>query len=111
MRSITEIRRAFTYNAQNAIIVRGTADQVALAEKLIAGPGQAEVRSGDRRDRDGGEPDAHPGPGGHPHHGRLAGIRSPDYLHAARIRSQQQQRRRRPGQEPRRRSQQPPAPA
>ncbi len=35
VRSVTEIRRAFTYGAQNAILVRGTADQVALAEKLI----------------------------------------------------------------------------
>jgi general secretion pathway protein D len=35
VRSVTEIRRAFTYNAQNAILVRGTTDQVALAEKLI----------------------------------------------------------------------------
>lgn len=36
VRSVTEIRRAFTFNAQNAILVRGTTDQVALAEKLIA---------------------------------------------------------------------------
>ncbi len=35
VRSVTEIRRAFTYGAQNAILVRGTTDQVALAEKLI----------------------------------------------------------------------------
>ena len=35
VRSVTEIRRAFTYGAQNAILVRGTSDQVALAEKLI----------------------------------------------------------------------------
>jgi general secretion pathway protein D len=35
IRSVTEIRRAFTYNAQYAILVRGTADQVALAEKLV----------------------------------------------------------------------------
>jgi general secretion pathway protein D len=35
VRSVTEIRRAFTYNSQFAILVRGTADQVALAEKLI----------------------------------------------------------------------------
>ena len=35
VRSVTEIRRAFTYNSQMAILVRGTADQVALAEKLI----------------------------------------------------------------------------
>ena len=35
VRSVTEIRRAFTYNAQNAILMRGTADQMALAEKLI----------------------------------------------------------------------------
>ncbi|HYP07213.1 MAG TPA: cohesin domain-containing protein [Bryobacteraceae bacterium] len=35
VRSVAEIRRAFTYNAQNAILIRGTADQVALAEKLI----------------------------------------------------------------------------
>jgi general secretion pathway protein D len=35
IRSIAEIRRAFTYNAMNAIMVRDTADKVALAEKLI----------------------------------------------------------------------------
>jgi general secretion pathway protein D len=35
VRSVTEIRRAFTYNAQWAILLRGTADQIALAEKLI----------------------------------------------------------------------------
>ena len=35
VRSVAEIRRAFTYNAQNAILIRGTTDQVALAEKLI----------------------------------------------------------------------------
>ena len=35
VRSITDIRRMFTYNAQNAIVVRGTPDQVALAEKLF----------------------------------------------------------------------------
>ncbi len=36
VRSVTEIRRAFAYNAQYAIMLRGTADQIALAEKLIA---------------------------------------------------------------------------
>lgn len=35
VRSVTEIRRVYTYNAQKAILVRGTADAVALAEKLI----------------------------------------------------------------------------
>jgi general secretion pathway protein D len=35
VRSLTEIRRVFTYNAQKAMLVRGTVDQVALAEKLI----------------------------------------------------------------------------
>ncbi len=35
IRAITDIRRVFTSNAQNAIIVRGSADAVALAEKLI----------------------------------------------------------------------------
>ncbi len=35
IRSVTDIRRLFTYNAQNAILVRATADQVALAEKLL----------------------------------------------------------------------------
>jgi general secretion pathway protein D len=35
IRSVTDIRRLFTYNAQNAIIARATADQIALAEKLI----------------------------------------------------------------------------
>jgi len=35
VRTVTEMRRVFTYNAQKALIVRGTADAVALAEKLI----------------------------------------------------------------------------
>ncbi len=35
VRSLTEIRRVFTYNAQHAILMRGTPDQIALAEKLI----------------------------------------------------------------------------
>ena len=35
LRAITDIRRVFTSTAQNAIIVRGTTDQVALAEKII----------------------------------------------------------------------------
>lgn len=35
IRSITEIRRAYTYNSLWAIVVRGTADQVSLAEKLL----------------------------------------------------------------------------
>lgn len=36
LRSVTDIRRVFTYNAQNIIMVRGTVDQVALAEKLVS---------------------------------------------------------------------------
>ena len=35
VRSLTEIRRVFTYNAQKAILMRATPDQIALAEKLI----------------------------------------------------------------------------
>jgi len=35
VRGVTDIRRLYTCAAQNAIIVRGTVDQVALAEKLI----------------------------------------------------------------------------
>lgn len=35
IRALTDIRRVFTSAAQGAIIVRGTTDQVALAEKLI----------------------------------------------------------------------------
>lgn len=35
LRTITEIRRLLTYNAQMAILVRGTADAVTLAQKLI----------------------------------------------------------------------------
>jgi len=35
IRSLTEIRRVYTYNAQKALLIRGTVDQVALAEKLI----------------------------------------------------------------------------
>jgi len=36
IRSVVEIQKIFTYQAQNAIIVRGEADKVALAEKLVA---------------------------------------------------------------------------
>lgn len=35
IRTVAEIRRVFTYNAQKAMVVRGSVDQVALAEKLI----------------------------------------------------------------------------
>ncbi len=35
IRSVVEARRMFVYNAQNAILMRGTADQVAMVEKLI----------------------------------------------------------------------------
>ncbi|HYK59149.1 MAG TPA: hypothetical protein VEV85_06920, partial [Bryobacteraceae bacterium] len=35
IRTVADIRRVYTYNAQKAMVVRGTADQVALAEKLI----------------------------------------------------------------------------
>lgn len=36
LRTLTDIRRVLTYNAHNALMVRGTVDQVALAEKVIA---------------------------------------------------------------------------
>jgi len=36
VRSITDIRRMFTYNAQNAVMCRGSVDQIALAEKLFS---------------------------------------------------------------------------
>jgi hypothetical protein len=36
VRSIAEIRRVFTYNAAKAVAMRGSADQIALAEFLIA---------------------------------------------------------------------------
>jgi general secretion pathway protein D len=35
VRSVADIQRLFVYNAQNAIIARGEADRVALAEKII----------------------------------------------------------------------------
>ncbi len=35
IRTVAEIRRVFTYNAQRAMIVRDTIDKVALAEKLV----------------------------------------------------------------------------
>lgn len=35
VRSVTDIRRVFTYNALGAIVVRGEVDKVVLAEKLI----------------------------------------------------------------------------
>ncbi len=36
VRSALEVRRMFTYNPQNAIVVRGTVDQMLLVEKLLA---------------------------------------------------------------------------
>jgi hypothetical protein len=36
VRTTTQVRRLFTYNATRAITLRGTADQVAMAERLIA---------------------------------------------------------------------------
>ena len=68
VRSVTEIRRLFTYNAQMAILVRGTADQVLLAEKLIQDLDKPKRRSGDRRHRDGGELQPHPRPRRQPGH-------------------------------------------
>ncbi|MGA2589592.1 MAG: cohesin domain-containing protein [Bryobacteraceae bacterium] len=35
VRSVADIQRLFVYNAQNAIIARGEADKIALAEKII----------------------------------------------------------------------------
>jgi general secretion pathway protein D len=35
IRTVAEIRRVFTYNAQRAMVVRDTVDKVALAEKLV----------------------------------------------------------------------------
>lgn len=35
IRTLADIRRVYAYNAQRAMVVRGTADQVALAEKLV----------------------------------------------------------------------------
>ncbi len=35
VRTVSEIRRVFTYNAQKAMVVRGPVDAVALAEKLV----------------------------------------------------------------------------
>jgi general secretion pathway protein D len=35
LRALTEIRRLFQYNSMNAIVARGTVDQIALLEKLI----------------------------------------------------------------------------
>ncbi len=35
IRSVADIRRVFTYNAQKALVVRGTVDAVALAEKMV----------------------------------------------------------------------------
>src|SRR5688572_28272972 len=36
LRSVCDIRRVFTYNSQNVIVVRGEVDKVALADKLVA---------------------------------------------------------------------------
>ena len=35
IRSVSDVRRMFTFNAQNAVVVRDTADKVALVEKLL----------------------------------------------------------------------------
>ncbi|MEP7362931.1 MAG: cohesin domain-containing protein [Acidobacteriota bacterium] len=36
LRTLTDIRRVLTYNTHSALMVRGTVDQVALAEKVVA---------------------------------------------------------------------------
>jgi len=36
VRSVADLQKAFPYGAQNAIVIRGEADKVALAEKIIA---------------------------------------------------------------------------
>ncbi len=56
VRSLTEIRRVYTYNAQRAILMRGTPDQIALAEKLVHDLDKAESGSRGRRHRHGSEP-------------------------------------------------------
>ena len=50
LRTVLEIRRVFTYNAPRVIVARGTADQMAIADLLVAelgkrtsGPGPHEV--------------------------------------------------------------------
>src|SRR4029077_2580357 len=35
VRSVTDIRRVFTINSLNALVIRATVDQIALAEKVI----------------------------------------------------------------------------
>lgn len=35
MRTVTDVRKVFPFNSQSALIVRGTADQIALAEKVL----------------------------------------------------------------------------
>jgi len=35
VRTTTQVRRLFTYNAPRAMALRGTADQIAMAERLI----------------------------------------------------------------------------
>ena len=35
MRAITDVRKVFPFNSQSAIVVRGTVDQIALAEKVL----------------------------------------------------------------------------
>ena len=35
LRTITNIRRVFTYNAPRAMALRGTVDQIAMAERIV----------------------------------------------------------------------------
>jgi general secretion pathway protein D len=35
MRTVTDVRKVFPFNSQSALVVRGTADQIALAEKVL----------------------------------------------------------------------------
>ena len=55
VRSVSELQRVVAYNSQNAIIVRGEADQVALAEKMIHDLDKPQSRSGGGHPGDGGE--------------------------------------------------------
>ena len=57
VRTVAEIQKIFTYQAQNAIIVRAEADKVALAEKIIADLDKPKVRSAGGYSGDAGQPE------------------------------------------------------
>ena len=55
IRSVSDVRRMFTFNAQNAVVVRDTVDKVALVEKLLHDLDKPKAESSGGHDRHGSQ--------------------------------------------------------